>query len=338
MPEALTVDAAVAALDAAPEPAPEEQQPEAQVETPAAEVPAEEAEPEIEAAPEAEEPDAPEEASVEAEAEEVAPALPASDAPRTWDTAAKEHFATLPRAIQDIVLDRADQDARAVSKALQEANDARKATEADSAKVTRLADELTAFLPQALKTFEAKWGQKPDWAALVQQVGSDEALKIKFEYEQEQQQLGELVRKENEARSLAHQDFVKRENAKLAELSPEMSHPETGSKLRGEVASYAIAQGAVTAQELANVSAAQLSIAHKAMLYDRLPEALKNPATPPAPKPAAQQQRPPARPAVRPSAAPAPTSQTRTAQQAANRFAQTNSIDDAVAMLDARRK
>lgn len=343
MPEPLTIDAAVGILEAAAPPEPPEEAP-AAAEAPEAEIAEalEGATTESEAAPEAEDQTAPEEASGEEEAEPEAPAsLPASDGPRSWDADAREEFAKLPRAIQDIVLARADQDSRAVAKAIQEANEARQAAATDVAKVETLAKQLSEFLPEAMKTFESKWGQAPDWNAVIEQYGAEEAFKLKFQYDREREQLGEIARRENEAKSLAHQTFVKDELAKLDTVDPALAG-QTGAALRTEVAQHALQAGWVTQAELPHVSAAQLSMARKAMLYDRLPDAIKSgklpdPTNPnPAPKPAAAKT--PARPAVRPTAAAPAPSATRAAQDAATRFGKSRSIDDAVALLETRRR
>lgn len=349
MPDLLSVDAAVAMLDAAPEAPPPEETAAAPVKAVAEVAPepvAEEAAPEGEenlAEPTADTEAGAEEPTGEGEAEPLEPAQPAIEPPRSWDNDARTHWDKMPRELQQVVLEReADRD-RAVSTAVQEASEARKSTQATNAQVEKLSSQLTDFLPQALKTFEDRWGETPDWESVLAQYGSDETLRLQMRYETERKQIGELARKESEARTLVHQNFVIQETTKLAEISPDLSHPETGGKLRQDVASYAMQLGAVSAAELPNVSAAQLTMAHKAMLYDRLPDAVKAGKLPspldlanPAPKPVAA--KPPAKPAVRPSAAPAPASQTRTTQQAATRFSQSRTLDDAVALLDSRRR
>lgn len=338
--EALSIDSAVAQLEAAeapaepvvaPDPAP------AIVET----TPAEGEEIPVES-PAEEEPDAPEEASEEVVEETPDPDLPAIEPPRSWDADAQAKFKALPRELQEVVLERETDRDRAVSTAIQEANEARKATEADAAKIDRLANELTTFLPEALKTFESKWGEAPDWPKVVEQYGAEEAMKLKFQFDAERAQIGELARKEAEARTLAHASFVKTELAKLPTIDPDLGDPIKGPALRSEVARYALAQGYATEADLPNVSAAQLAMARKAMLWDALPEGVrKGRLTPadlktisPAPKPAAA----PARPAVRPTAAVPAPSAARAAQEANNRFSQKRDIDSAVALLESRRK
>lgn len=314
----LSVDSATALLDASE--APETEAEEVVEATPDTELPAA---PEAEAAPDPEEAieDAPEEI-------DPAPEAPAIEAPRSWDAAERDEFAKLPPAAQEIILAReAERDSR-VSKAIQEANDAKKGVEGERAKIQTLADELAAFLPDAVKTFETKWGKAPDWTKVVEDYGSEEAFKLKVQYDDERAKLGELARNEARAAELAHVAYVEREREVLAKISPDLSHPTSGPQLRTEVAQYAIKSGAVTDQEINKVSAAQLVIAHKAMLYDKLQANLK------APKPLAPVTA--ARPAVRPTAAaPTPPPQ-RAAVEAKNRFVQTNSIDDAVALLNAR--
>lgn len=358
MPDLLTVDAAVAMLDNPP--APEEADPSAQAPEAAAE-PAEaqpaEAEPaepaeapatEQEADPSAEAEAGAEGELAEAEAEQVDPAKPAIEPPRSWDTTAREHWAKMPRELQQVVLEReADRD-RAVATAVQEASETKRASQAEVAKVQTLADQLGKFLPEAIETFRSRWGDAPDWEAVYEQRGVEEGLKLKARYDREREQIGELTRREAEAKDLAFQNFVKTESEKLREVSPELSDVVKGPQLRLDVANYALREGTVTEADLRFVTAKQLAMAHKAMLWDaipaevrsairegKLPTAAATIPTNPAQKPAPAA-KPQARPAARPSAS-APVSTPQRAQAAAaNRFAQTKTIDDAVALLDLR--
>lgn len=336
--EALSVDSAVAALEASEAPEPVAAAPDPAPAAEIVETPAEGEE--IPATPEAvEDPDAPEEASEEGEEAQPDPDLPAIEPPRSWDADAQAKFKELPRELQEVVLERESDRDRAVSKALQEAKEAvRVEREADSAKIEKLANELTTFLPEALKSFESKWGEAPDWPAVLEQYGIEEYTKLKLQFDADRVKIGEIARKETEARQLVHANFVKTELEKLPTVDPILGDPVKGPELRTEVARYALKMGYATEADLPNVSALQLSMARKAMAWDALPDTIKTgkldlktlaPAKPAAPA---------ARPAVRPTAAAPAPSATRVTQQAQGRFAQTRSIDDAVALLEARKR
>lgn len=296
-------------------PKPEEDAPEAAASAP---------EPEIEADPnpaedasEAEEPgDGGEtEEATEAEAEPVEP-------PQWWDAEAKAHFAALTPEAQAIVFEQEGKREAIVTKAKQEAAEERKVAKEQIDGVKRLADQLGEFLPKAVETFNQQWGSAPDWAAIAQEYGAEQAFILKTQHEQQQQQLAQLAEAKSRAQAEAYRASVAEEGEKLK------GTPLEPIPARQEVGKYLVESGYSSA-ELDAASARDLLLAHKAMLYDRAQAALK--AKPPkTPTPA------PAKAPARPAAAQAGTPQTRGLAQISNRFAQTRSVDDAVALLMAK--
>jgi len=319
----LSVSEAVSFLAANPPPVIEEEAPA-------------EATPESEAAPTAEDTDAPAEEPVsDGEPEEAVE--PPEDAPQAvidppanWDADAKTKWSELPRELQEYLSGLETQRNTAVSTAQREAAEVRKAADADLAQVKTLSEELSQFLPQALKTFQSRWGDAPDWTKIAEEYGADEAFKLKVQYEQEQQQLGELIRKESQAKELAHREFRKEQFATLQKIAPEMADPKTGPDLQRDVMRWAVETGVATPADLPYVSAQQLAMAHKAMQWDKLQESLKSQPKPkPAPAPAATR---------RPTAAlPQRGAESRNVETLTRRLAQTGKVDDAVALLRARR-
>lgn len=316
---AMTVEQATEALLSPAEP----QEPEAPAE--AASEPQEPQEPQSDADPTAEAPSEPDEANAdgETETETDEPALPAVDPPSFWDAEAKAKFAELPPEHQAIVAAQAGKQATEASKAIQQAAEARKAAESQASKVNDLAAALNDFLPKAVETFQGKW-DGVDWVRWAQEDPTA-AFQGKLQYEADQAELQRLNDAKDKADKLALEHFVTEQYAKLPELAPELVDPKTGQATRAELAKYLVDHGVDRAQ-LPHVSAVEMSIAHKAMLYDKLK------ASPPKVQPKTPS--PATRAVAKPAAAVTPQNRNATV---ANRFAQTRSVDDAVALLLAKK-
>lgn len=308
---ALSISEAVSALQSRPEPV--EQQP---AETP---------EPEISAESTAEDAPEPQEAvEGEQQADPEAP-VEATPAPAWWTAEQKARFADLPADVQQIIAATEGNREQATSKAKQEAAEARKRADAELAGVTELSKSLAEFLPKAVETFQSRW-EGVDWAALPAQVGAEEAFRLKALFDQEQVTLRQVAVEKTKADELAHATFVKAEMERLAELAPPLVDPKDGPKLRSEVANY-LMEGGIGADAIKYISASEMTVAWKAMQWDRAQAGLKaRPAPQPAPK------------ALKPSSGQATNSTTRSAEEASKRLSATGSINDAVAFLRASRR
>jgi hypothetical protein len=270
------------------------------------------------------EPEEPAEAEeTEAEPEPVVAAEP----PKYWSKDAKDAFAKLPADLQAVVLSQEGPREEAAAKAKAEAAEHVKAAQTEVAKVNQLAQQLADFLPQALETFQARWGNNPDWVAYAQQHGAEAMSIAKAQHEAELGQLQQLAVAKQQAEAQAFEGYVKAEFQKLAEIAPDLADPEKGAERRTTVTKYLVAQG-IEPAALKHISAAEMLIAEKARRWDEAQAKLQ---AAPKPKPA-----PPPKTVTKPTAAQGATSQQRTAQQIANRFAQTKSTDDAIALLLAR--
>jgi hypothetical protein len=317
----LSVDQAVAALmpepveDAAPE-APVEAADEPEIEAEAS--PAEETEGEAETPPEEEE--------AEAEPEAVAPAEP----PKYWSQDAKAKFAELPPELQAVVLQQEGPREEAAAKVKAEAAAERQAAQAEVAKVTQLAEHLSGFLPQAIEAFQNRWGAAPDWKAYADQFGAEAMILAKVEHEEHLALLQQTAQATEAAQAQAREATIKAEFAILAEIDPELADPAKGQERRAEVTKYLMADG-FAPEVLKDISAREMRLARKAMLWDQAQAALKARPTPkPAPAPAV-------RAPVRPAAAPAQSSSRSALQQAQSRFNLDPSPDNATALLLAQR-
>lgn len=254
----------------------------------------------------------------EAEADE-ADAAEGGFGPQWWSKEAKARFAELPPELQAVVLEQEQKREAVTARAKQEAQEARRRASVRQAEAEGLAEQLGQVVPQAVEAHRSRWASV-DWNAVAAMAGAEEVQRLRAQAIAEQQQLVHLAAAQAEASRRAHQAFLADEEDQLAgtELADQGR--------RGEVARYLLQAGALP-ERLKEITAMELTIAHKAMLWDRAQAGLKG-----APKPRGQ-----AKPVVRPAAATTHVSpRTREARAAKSRFAQTRSIEDAIAWLDAK--
>lgn len=327
--EVLSVDAAVSLIQGAPVEQ-EEQAPEAPVEAAVgAEEPSEETIPEDDAG-EADEP-----GDSEGEAEEIEAAAEPINPPQWWSKEAKARFAELPPDLQAEVMAQEGKREEVVTKAKAEAKQQAEEATQRIKQVEQIVQGLNEVLPRALQNHQDKWADV-DWAAWAEQ-DSEAAFKGRLQFEQEQRDLAELVRKQQEAVQVQQTEFVKAEYAKLAEVAPDLyGNDEPVVQKRKEVGQFLLTQG-IPAEALGTISAAELSLAYDAMRWREHQAKAKQAAA--NPKPIAPP-KVPASPAVKAAAAPpVRTSQQRSVEQIRGRLARSNDpVADGVALLQAMRK
>lgn len=329
----LSVDQAVDALTAAPSPAPEAQeQPAPEV---APEEAAHEAEPEIPAddQPVGDEPGAEEPAGSD-EAEQPEPETPAVEPPHYWSKERKEAFSALPADLQAALKEEWESGEKTHQQRMREAADARKQADAAAKEASGLRDRITQAAELAEAKFENRWAgiTEDAWLALARDKPEDYTrLRAQFDAEQRVLQQAQSARKEADKNAL---DAWNTEQAKLLEdLSPELTDKDHGHARKGEVATYLAdlgrklgASDADIAKEIDGVSAIVAHLAYKALQYDRGMAKIAAPARPA-----------PSRPTVKSAPAEQGSSQERTVKSAQSKFAKSGSVDDAVAVLMARK-
>lgn len=262
---------------------------------------------------------------------------PAIDAPKFWDADDKAAFANLPRAEQERIAKYAAKGDAATSKAIQEASEQRKAAEAVKAEAEAKRNELSSVVEQAAHKFVRQW-DGIDWATWYQQDFQNATI-ARAQYEQEQEAMKTLLFKKQEADKHATESYVKSEAQalyKLAEvdqIAADLLDAKEGHARRTEVATYLVDQG-IDPDRLSMISAKEMSMARKAMLYDRVTAKVKDEAGKPAPK--SPQPSPPGKAPMRSAARPAVAPQPASVQAASERFQASGSVDDAVALLNAR--
>lgn len=324
---ALSVDQAVAILTPEPE---AETAPEAPVEAAA-----EPEEIEAEASP-AEEPEAEAENLAEGELEEPAEeAETPLDPPLYWKPEAKDAFASLPPAVQAEILAQEGPREQSASKAKADAAAAIETARKETEGVKLLAEQLSTFLPQAIEAFQTQWGaEEPDWEAVIDEHGVEEAAKFQARYTKHRALLAQTIQAQQATATEARKAELAGELAALnladPELAPDPKDFSKGVEKRAEVSAYLKASG-IPEEAVHLISAAEMVLAKKAMLWDRAQAALKaRPTSQPAPAPAA-------RSPVRPAAAVPQSSQRTSLQQAQSRFNLNPTTENAEALLLAQR-
>lgn len=320
----LSVDQAIANLAGSPEvdPAPVEDPVEDETEAPETEdaTTSEDADSED---------DSPGDEGEEAEAEDEA--VEPVPAPTWWKADAKAKFAELPPELQAVVLEQETVRERVVAEVKANAAETVKAAQKELAGVQTLAEQLNDFLPQAIETFKSRWGEAPDWAEVVRLNGAEEAFILKAQWEQEQAQIVQLRQATAQAETQARQVFLQNEFKTLSEIAPDLVDGEAGAEKRTAVTLYLDSNG-IDREAINNISAREMVIAHKAMLWDQAQAKSKTLGTKP------QTATPPkaVKTPARPGAAAVQATPQRAAQTQRNRYAQTRSVDDAIALLLAK--
>lgn len=323
MTDSLSVDAAVGLLNDAPE----EQAPET-IEAPAVEAvepePVEPAdsdeEQEIEAQPEAEDPDAPETAS-EGEGEEVEAAQPPIEPPHFWSAEAKARFGELPYELQLVVQENEKAGSKATTQKLEEAALAKKAADSKAEALASLSERIEAAAEQAETTFADRWAGMDQAAWLkLSRDNPEQYIQLKAQHDAESTAVQQAKAAKDAASQVERARWRSEQIDRLKTLTPELVDPVKGQENLAALGSYLVAQG-VSEQDLPNVGALEMTVAWKAMQYDKGRTALK-------PRPAAEKA------PVRPAASPSQSPQSNALANAETRFKRSGSVEDAVRILN----
>jgi hypothetical protein len=250
--------------------------------------------------------------------------------PKYWSKDAKARFAELDPDLQAVVLSQEGPREEAAARTKAEAHAVREAALKEATEARGLARELADLLPEALAQFQARWRGEPDWAAFAQAHGPEAAQAARAQHEADKARLHRASQAALAARQASHNAYVAAEFEKLRGLDPELAHPQSGAERRTEVTRYLHGHG-VPPDALLAISALEMSLARKAMLWDQAQAKAKASASTPRSAPAAT------RPLARGGASAGPVDpKARRAAQAKSRFAKSRSIEDAVALLNAR--
>ena len=317
MTDTLSVDAAVGLLNDAPE-----EQAVETTETVEALEPVEAGDPEqeIEAQPEADDPDAPETAS-EGEGEEVEPDRPAIEPPHFWSADAKARFGELPYELQLVVQENEKAASKATTQKLEEASLAKKAADANAEALASLAERIGAAAEQAEATFADRWAGMDQAAWLkLSRDNPNQYIQLKAQHDAEITAVQQAKSAKDAASQVERARWRTEQIDRLKTLTPELVDPVKGQENLAVLGSYLVSQG-VAEQDLPNIGALEMTVAWKAMQFDKGRTALK-------PRPAAEKA------PVRPASSPSQSPQSNALAKAETRFNATGSVDDAVRLLN----
>lgn len=254
--------------------------------------------------------------------------------PKSW--AAEDHAAwseLTPKA-QEVVLKReADRD-RAVADAATKAGKAVAEVKQLAQNYETVAQAAADEVTRASQDWHARWGNV-DWVTYARQ-NPQACLEDKTLADAERQQIIDYVNHQtkvkadaDKAAQLARNAYLSEEWTKLAELSPELTEAEKGQERRKEVIEYLGAQG-FTQDVLSDISAVEMTLARKAMLWDNAQKAAKTQAAIPRKNPTNGAKALPSS-----GGSGVPPSSARIVSAANARLSKNGGINDLVALFDA---
>ncbi len=269
----------------------------------------------------------------EVEEEEAEPSQ-AAPPPKSWPAEDQALWAKVPTEIQAVIAKReADRD-RAVHEATTKAGRAAAEVKTLAEGYSQVAERVTDDVTRAATAWQERWGNV-DWVAYAQQ-DPQAYIAHKAQADAERQQIVDYARYQEQVRAdadkaakLAREAFLTEEWSKLAELSPELVDPKEGKARRTEVVEYLGAQG-FTQDVLSDLSAVEMTIARKAMLWDNAQKAAKKQAELPRKNPTNT-----AKPIPSGGTGAAAPSTQRIVAAANARLAKNGRVDDLVALFDA---
>lgn len=252
----------------------------------------------------------------------------AAEPPQWWDAEDKAHFLELTPAQQAAVIRNEAKREEVLAKEKGKAADARKAAEAEVANVNNIVAQLNQWLPAAVDKFKSRWGDNPDWVAVTQEYGAEQATTWKFEHDQELKTLQDAHQSRQQAEQHKQALFLRERTEQLVTACPDLSPDKAGEKAienQTALSQHLVKMGA-TPQRIRQMDALEMSIAWDAYRFRQGQQSL---ATKPKPAPAPQRN-------VAPTGAPSSRSESARAQDLMSKLNRSGRVDDAVAVLNAR--
>jgi len=274
------------------------------------------------------------------EAEELPPIEP----PRSWTKDEQERFKSYPRELQAYLSEREQQRDRELRRSQNEAAEHRKAIEAELAKVDQARKEYEAKLPAIMQALQdAQAGAFADIKTVddVQRLAAEDPFRY-LQWQAHQQKLQAVAYEQEQAGKRQQQEhlaswtkFQNDENAKAAELHPELADPEKAKHLREGVVELFRDKG-FTETDLNNMAAGATYSPFDHRWQSILVDALKYREAQKA-KPVAVAK--PVPPVQRPGVAPPRgAAKTENLQALSAKLDRSGTVDDALEFLSARRK
>lgn len=274
---------------------------------------------------------APEGDTGEGETGDEEPEQPKLSPPPRWDADTKALFETLSPEVQAKWLERDKLQTGAVTKAQQEAAEARKKAEDQYRTYTERAEALQTLSEQAKKTFSGRWDgmDAKAWADWFDK-DPQQAARFKAQHDAEKEELSRVETERAKAEQGRRVGFLQDRAKRMVETGHPLADPKSGAENVRRLNAYAQKTGVPLDALRDRASADELAILWKAMEYDALQEKAKVPPKKPDPKPSA--------PPVRPGAAKGGAGQDGKIRQLRDRAKQSGKMDDAVAYRLAKRR
>lgn len=203
---------------------------------------------------------------------------PPIEAPPFWKKSAKEFFDSLPRHIQEQVVERERERDTEVRRVQNEVAEKRKTFESETLAAQterqRYQQQLQTFVPALQQQLQGKWAGV-DWPKLARENPA-EYVALQAEY---QADAGKLQRAafehkrtidaQQEADRKARDDAAKAEWTALTEKKPELADKTKAEAWFKDVNAYALESGYTQEQIASNALHINFLVLEKAMLYDR---------------------------------------------------------------------
>lgn len=258
----------------------------------------------------------------------VADPEPAIEAPKSWSAEDREAWATLTPEAQKIVAAReADRDRTVQQTLSQKALASKQATDQAVQAAADYRAKAEGIMPEALRRVTEL--EAVDLVALNQR-DPHAAQQILFEREQARADYDRLQAEIKSAQQVEYQAHVAKLVEELPSTVPDLVDPEKGAERVNAVGKFLVEQG-IPQDQIRWVSATELALAYDAMRWRQSQDKARQ-----AVATATRPSTPPTRP-VRPAGSAPASSQQSAVETAKNRLAKSGGIDDAVALLQARR-
>ena len=254
-------------------------------------------------------------------------AQPAAEAPQFWPDEAKADFANLSAEAQEALTKHYKTAQTQINAKFEEAAAVRKTAEVQAEALKEISARVEEAATRAEDTFRGRWDGMTDqlWLQLSRE-SPQEYIQLRAQYDAEQNALQQASAAKEAAARVERQNWLTKQAEGLKTYVPELVDPIAGKARFEKVLAYASERFGAEAQDLTDVSAAVLALAYDSMQLQELRtnKPRPNPATPP-------------KPGLAPAAgAAAVPPEKRQIDQLQNRFNQTGSRGDGVAMLMAK--
>lgn len=186
--------------------------------------------------------------------------------PHFWSAQDKAAFAELPPHLQETVLSYERNRDTASARAIQAAAEARSRAEHAASDADEIVARLDKLLPDAEAAFGQRWPEPMDWAVLADEVGAEQAMRLKLQRDTEAEALQRMQSAKQEAEAASQQSYVANEFEKLKGVAPDLADPRHGAERRQDVVKF-LADNGVPLETIRGAGAIEFALAYDALRY-----------------------------------------------------------------------